>query len=417
MHTIVETVPIGMNVKLARIVKAGRWIFTQSGIRPIEVNDGPERNRGRRDDTVVRVSGVRSQSRELFASLEEQLHGVGASTADLVRLDQYYGAIDSVNPYHLERSSALSIIPPSTSIVVEQLVSPNVAVSLLGLALMNGNGFREPVTPSGLPLPRNTSGFAPAMRAGEFLFVSGQMADAKDGSGIAAEATMSPEWNWDGSEIGRQASYVLDNLLQSVESAGSDLQHIVKAQVYLTSMAYLSEFDDVWRSYFGEEGPARLVAPASKLGLRRGVIEINLVCVTREVEVIRTTTSDNTVGIPSSVTANDLTLLSAVSATSGQHLAPEIAAAREEPYTTSAASVETERIVDEVESTLSRAGKGLTDLTRIVQFHTDLRDFLPSAMVWQRRIGGPVPISAQEVKRPLASEDASIVADCWAVEA
>jgi hypothetical protein len=81
----------------------------------------------------------------------------------------------------------------------------------------------------------------------------------------------------------------------------------------------------------------------------------------------------------------------------------------------SVAAAETEAIIDEVEARLAAHGRGLQDITRIIQFHIDLHDFLPSAQVWHKRIGGPVPISAVQVHGPLVPCGARILADCWAV--
>ena len=61
---------------------------------------------------------------------------------------------------------------------------------------------------------------------------------------------MNSQFVWDGSEIARQTKYILNALLKSAEAAGSDREHIVKAQVYLKNMEDLPEFNAVWNDFF-----------------------------------------------------------------------------------------------------------------------------------------------------------------------
>jgi enamine deaminase RidA (YjgF/YER057c/UK114 family) len=416
MHDILETIRIGSGVELARVVRAGRWIFAQGNMATMHAGGICVGSGHPGGDPLLREPAGLSQGKWILQALAENLEKAGASLDDLVRVDQYYDSVASVHPYHLARRAAFhSMIPPSTSIIVEGLLTPGATLCLEALAVIDGRNTREAVAVSGVPMPRASSGFAPIMKVDEFIFLSGQVADSADGSGIAAEATMNPEFVWDGSEIARQTHYVLGNLIRAAEAAGSDREHIVKAQVYLRSMEDLPEFNEAWKQNFGELGPARTVAPASALALRKGIVEINMVCMTRGTPIDRYGASDDRVGVPAAVTSAGMTHLSAVSAMRDDRLAAQASAARQDRYVRSVAASETEAIIDEVESRLARLGNTLQDITRIIQFHTDLRDFLPSVEVWQRRLGRPVPISAMQVQGPLVPSGAQILADCWAV--
>jgi enamine deaminase RidA (YjgF/YER057c/UK114 family) len=72
-------------------------------------------------------------------------------------------------------------------------------------------------------------------------------------------------------------------------------------------------------------------------------------------------------------------------------------------------------IIDRVERELRQVGQGLHNLTRIMQFHTDLNDFRPMARAWHDRLGTPVPVTAVQVHGPLPVAGASVLVDCWAV--
>lgn len=418
-HEVIEIIDIGSGVELARVVRAGRWVFAQGNMATTHAGGicSTDADAGDAADPLLREPPGLAQGRWTFDNLAKNLEKAGASLDDLVRVDQYYTSAKTVPSYHLARRQAFgsSMMPPSTSVVVEQLLTPGAAICLEALAVLDGRNERRPISASGIPMPRASSGFVPILECGEFIFLSGQVADAVDGSGIAPEATMNPQFVWDGSEIFRQAKYVLNNLLRSAEAAGSDREHIVKAQVYLRNMEDLPEFNEVWKEVFKGAGPVRTVAPTSSLALQKGIIEINLIGVARGTKLNRTSSTSQP-GVPAAITAADLTLLSGISATrDGRQLAPAIATARKDRYVRSVAAAETETIIDEVEARLATHGRGLQDITRIIQFHIDLHDFLPSVQVWHKRIGGPVPISAVQVHGPLVPSGARILADCWAV--
>ena len=89
------------------------------------------------------------------------------------------------------------------------------------------------------PLP-----FSPAIKAGDYIFVSGQpgFADAsgKEVSGIEA-----------------QTRQCLENVRQILEAAGSSLDDVVKVTVFLRDASYFAPMNEVYRSYFPKDHPAR----------------------------------------------------------------------------------------------------------------------------------------------------------------
>ena len=83
------------------------------------------------------------------------------------------------------------------------------------------------------------------MKAGKFLFVSGQLAiDPKEGKIVAKTVTL-------------QTRQVMENIKAILEAAGYSLKDIVQSNVYLSSMALFDEFNSEYAKYFDEEFPAR----------------------------------------------------------------------------------------------------------------------------------------------------------------
>lgn len=103
-------------------------------------------------------------------------------------------------------------------------------------------------------LPSPPAHQAQAARAAGFLFLSGRM--AADAEGRVAEAARVPDaFPFYGSPIKRQTRVILEDLKRLCETAGSALDRVVKAQVFLVDLADFVYFDEVWREYFPTPPP------------------------------------------------------------------------------------------------------------------------------------------------------------------
>lgn len=94
--------------------------------------------------------------------------------------------------------------------------------------------------------------YCQAMRVGELVFTSGQIALRPDGSFV------------DG-DVRDQARQVLDNLGAVLDAAGSSLAQVVKCTVFLADMDDFAAVNEVYGSYFGEEPPARSTVQVARL--------------------------------------------------------------------------------------------------------------------------------------------------------
>jgi 2-iminobutanoate/2-iminopropanoate deaminase len=97
--------------------------------------------------------------------------------------------------------------------------------------------------------------YSHAVRAGNFVFVSGQGPFAKDGSG--------PEYG----TIEEETERTLENLKAVLAAAGSGLEHVVKTTCFLKDMDNFKAFGAVYASYFTENYPARTTVEVARLPL------------------------------------------------------------------------------------------------------------------------------------------------------
>ena len=86
--------------------------------------------------------------------------------------------------------------------------------------------------------------FSPAVQVGDLIFVSGQA--SVDGSGAIVADTFEGEF--------RRS---VENLRKVLESAGSDLKHVVQTRNYVRDPANVARYNELYREYFSAPYPAR----------------------------------------------------------------------------------------------------------------------------------------------------------------
>ncbi len=121
--------------------------------------------------------------------------------------------------------------------------------------------------------------YTEAFRAGGLVFAAGQL-PTDFVTGIPEQARTDPRFPFYGSDIKKRTRYVLDNLAKTFAAAGSSLDHIVKAQVFLEDLDEFNAFDEVWKEYFPTP-PARTTVGTTGLLVKDAMIEIDLIAAIR----------------------------------------------------------------------------------------------------------------------------------------
>ena len=101
----------------------------------------------------------------------------------------------------------------------------------------------ERLTPPGVPTPRGP--YSPAVRAGGFIFVAGQVPVDP------ATDKISP------GDIRHETRLVLNNIKRILEGAGASLADVVRVGVYLADGSEFAAMNEVYAEFFGEHKPAR----------------------------------------------------------------------------------------------------------------------------------------------------------------
>jgi 2-iminobutanoate/2-iminopropanoate deaminase len=116
------------------------------------------------------------------------------------------------------------------------------------------------------PLPAPAGAYSPAVVAGPFIFISGQVPkDLRTGAVV-------------GEDVREQTRAVLGNAALALEAAGATLHDVVSVTAYLQSMDDWQAFDEEYRAAFTAPFPTRTTVGAD---LRGFLVELSFVAYLR----------------------------------------------------------------------------------------------------------------------------------------
>jgi 2-iminobutanoate/2-iminopropanoate deaminase len=101
----------------------------------------------------------------------------------------------------------------------------------------------ERVFPEGSPTPRGP--YSPAVRAGDFIFVSGQgpIDPATDKLCLG--------------DIKHETRLTLQNMQRILAACGASMSDVVKCSVFLLDAGEFHQMNEVYKEFFGDTKPAR----------------------------------------------------------------------------------------------------------------------------------------------------------------
>jgi len=112
--------------------------------------------------------------------------------------------------------------------------------------------------------PRAVGSYSQAVKVGNFLFISGQIA-------------INPETGkLEGETVEEQTKRVLLNIKAILEAAGHSITEVVKTTIYLTDIGDFQRVNQLYGEFFGDHKPARATVEVSKLPMGAN-IEIEVV--------------------------------------------------------------------------------------------------------------------------------------------
>jgi 2-iminobutanoate/2-iminopropanoate deaminase len=112
-----------------------------------------------------------------------------------------------------------------------------------------------------------TVGYSHAAKAGNTLYIAGQIAQDVDGNLVGR------------GDFEAQVHQVYENLKNIVQEAGGTLQDIVKMTTFLTHYSYIETYRSVRNHYFPEPCPPNTLLIIDSLALPYYMIEVEAIAV------------------------------------------------------------------------------------------------------------------------------------------
>jgi 2-iminobutanoate/2-iminopropanoate deaminase len=120
----------------------------------------------------------------------------------------------------------------------------------------------ERITPQGVPTPRGP--YSPAVRAGDFIYVSGQ--------GPVDTSTNQMSLG----DVQHETRLVLNNIKKILEGCGASMADVVKCSVFISDGRDFAAMNEVYAEFFGENKPARTTVEA-KFAIPEMKVEIDAI--------------------------------------------------------------------------------------------------------------------------------------------
>jgi 2-iminobutanoate/2-iminopropanoate deaminase len=121
----------------------------------------------------------------------------------------------------------------------------------------------ERIHAAGAPAPRGP--YSPAVRAGDTIYVSGQVPiDPITGQIVTGDVQV-------------ETRQVLTNIRNILAGCGASLADVVRCAVYLTDAADFKAMNEVYAEFFGEAKPARTTVVVAALPLPGAKVEIDAI--------------------------------------------------------------------------------------------------------------------------------------------
>jgi len=111
-------------------------------------------------------------------------------------------------------------------------------------------------------IPKPVGAYSAGVRAGDFIFVSGQVPRDPRTGALA------------GADFASQTRQVFANIREVLQAAGATLDDVVSVIVYLTDVDNWGEFNDLYKQVFREPYPSRTAVGANLRGI---LVEVSAV--------------------------------------------------------------------------------------------------------------------------------------------
>lgn len=196
----------------------------------------------REPKTGEHPEGFEAQVKQSLENLGAVLKAAGLDFSDVVNSNVYLTDIKNFQAMNKVYRSYFPNNPPARTTIAVPALPGGSHVEITFIASQNKK--RKYIFPRGVK-PAPTDLYSGAVLVGDLLYLSGQ--------GSRHYKTKEfPQGDFE-----THARQTMDNLGEVLKAAGMDFSHVVKSNVYLTDMNNFQRMNEVYKSYFKSDPPAR----------------------------------------------------------------------------------------------------------------------------------------------------------------
>jgi enamine deaminase RidA (YjgF/YER057c/UK114 family) len=221
-------------------------------------------------------SEIKRQTYYILENLKKTFEQAGGSLDSVFKAQVFLRDLGDFNDFDEVWKEYFAQPPARTTIGTTGLLVGDTLVEIDLIGHVRGKINKERITSNN---PQPLANYSEAFRVGNLVFPAGQLA-SDFRAGIAQEARVDEAFPYYASAIKKQARYILNNINNTLEAAGSSLDRVVKAQVFLTDLRDFFAFDEVWKEFFPSP-PPRTTIGTSGLLVKGALVEIDVIASTR----------------------------------------------------------------------------------------------------------------------------------------
>ncbi len=255
-------------------VRAGQFLF-HSGLPATDFKTGIPV--GKDPQFPYYRNNAEDQIEFVLSNMEKCAQAVGTSLTNAVKSQHYHMDRNDFHIIDKVWKKYMPVPPPRSSMEIKGFMVPGALTTANLITLIPDTQHKKEEILYDKQFHPSMRGvnFSPAIRAGEWLFLAGQVAtDFK-----TPVFGVHPKMPYHGSDIEIQTEYVLRNLKELLEQCGSSLDHVVNAHIYLLDINDYRGFERVYRRMLPSNIPAMTVIPSTGIMFFGPMIEIDFIAV------------------------------------------------------------------------------------------------------------------------------------------
>jgi reactive intermediate/imine deaminase len=221
-------------------------------------------------------SDIKRQTYYILENLKKTFEQAGGSLDTVFKAQVFLRDLADFSDFDEVWKEYFAQPPARTTIGTTGLLVEGTLVEIDLIGHVKGGNVRQERITSNSPQP--LANYSEAFCVGDLVFAAGQLA-SDFRSGIAQEACVDPAFPYYGSPIKKQTRYILNNIKNTLEAAGSSVDRVVKAQVFLTDLNDFCAFDEVWKEFFPSP-PPRTTVGTSGLLVKGALVEVDVIAAT-----------------------------------------------------------------------------------------------------------------------------------------